>query len=93
MTVPRGTVETISYGIPAFALNGKKVVWFAAFKSHIGFYPGAAAIRAFKKDLSGYKTAIGSVRLPLDEPLPRVLIEKIVRLRVKSVRPAKGGRP
>lgn len=75
--------EAISYGIPTFVRNGKKLVWFAAFKSHIGFYPGAAAIGAFKKELSAYKTAKGSVRFPFDEPLPLDLIGRIVKFRAR----------
>lgn len=74
--------ETISYNIPTFTVNGKKLVWFAAFKSHVGFYPGAAAIKAFKKELSPYKTAKGSVQFPFDEPLPLSLVERIVKARL-----------
>lgn len=69
--------ETIGYNVPAFTLGGKKLVWFAAFKSHIGFYPGAAAIRAFNKDLSQYKTAKGSAQFPFTEPLPLHLVSRI----------------
>jgi uncharacterized protein YdhG (YjbR/CyaY superfamily) len=75
--------ETISYGIPAFTLNGM-LVWFAAFQSHIGFYPGASAIAAFKKELSAYKGAKGSVQFPFDEPLPLALVSRIVKFRVKQ---------
>jgi uncharacterized protein YdhG (YjbR/CyaY superfamily) len=78
--------ETISYGIPTFTLDGTKLVWFAAFKSHIGFYPGAAAVAAFTRELSAYKTAKGSVRFPLAEPLPAGLIAAIVRFRVGQLR-------
>ncbi|HZY97471.1 MAG TPA: DUF1801 domain-containing protein [Candidatus Cybelea sp.] len=78
--------ETISYNVPAFAMNGKKIVWFAAFKSHIGFYPGAAAIAAFKKELAGYKTAKGSVQFPFDEPLPLSLVARIVEFRLSQSR-------
>jgi uncharacterized protein YdhG (YjbR/CyaY superfamily) len=78
--------ETISYNVPAFAMNGKKIVWFAAFKSHIGFYPGAAAIAAFKKELAGYKTAKGSVQFPFDEPLPLGLVARIVEFRLSQSR-------
>jgi uncharacterized protein YdhG (YjbR/CyaY superfamily) len=74
--------ETISYNIPTFTVNGKKLVWFAAFKSHIGFYPGAAAIKTFKKELSPYKTAKGSVQFPFDEPLPLDLVTRIVKSRL-----------
>ena len=75
--------EKISYGIPAFTLNGM-LVWFAAFKNHIGFYPRTSAIAAFKKELSGYKGAKGSVQFPFDKPLPLTLIGRIVKFRVKE---------
>lgn len=75
--------ETISYGIPAFTLNGM-LVWFAAFKNHIGFYPHASAIAAFKRELSGYEGARGSVQFPFDEPLPLALVSRIVKFRVKE---------
>ena len=75
--------EMISYGIPAFTLNGT-LVWFAAFKNHIGFYPRTSAIAAFKKELSGYKGAKGSVQFPFDKPLPISLIERMVKFRVKE---------
>ena len=75
--------EKISYGIPAFTLNGM-LVWFAAFKNHIGFYPRTSAIAAFKKELSPYKGAKGSVQFPFDKPLPLPLISRIVKFRVKE---------
>ena len=73
--------EKISYGIPSFTLNGM-LVWFAAFKNHIGFYPRTSAIAAFKKELSAYKGAKGSVQFPIGQPLPLSLISRIVRFRV-----------
>jgi uncharacterized protein YdhG (YjbR/CyaY superfamily) len=76
--------EAISYDMPAFVVNGKKLVWFAAFKSHIGFYPGAAAIAAFKKELAAYKTAKGSVQFPLSEALPIELVSRIVKFRLNE---------
>jgi uncharacterized protein YdhG (YjbR/CyaY superfamily) len=75
--------ETISYGIPAFTLNGN-LVWFAAYKSHVGFYPGVSAIRAFKKELSNYKRAKGTVQFPHTEPLPLALLGRLVKFRVKQ---------
>lgn len=75
--------EKFSYGIPTFFLNGN-LVHFAAFKSHIGFYPTPGAIVAFKKELAQYKQAKGSVQFPLTEPLPLSLITKIVKYRVKE---------
>ncbi|HKW32635.1 MAG TPA: DUF1801 domain-containing protein [Candidatus Acidoferrum sp.] len=75
--------EKISYGIPAFTLNGM-LVWFAAFKNHIGFYPRTSAIAAFKKELAPYKGAKGSVQFPFDKPLPLPLISRIVKFRAKE---------
>jgi uncharacterized protein YdhG (YjbR/CyaY superfamily) len=75
--------ETISYGIPAFTLSGL-LVWFAAFKGHIGFYPRASAIAAFEKELSAYKGAKGSVQFPFDKPLPLALVSRIVKFRVNQ---------
>ena len=75
--------ETISYKIPAFRLNGM-LVWFAAFRNHIGFYPGAEAMKVFKNELSAYKSAKGSVQFPFDQPLPLALVGRIVKFRVKQ---------
>ena len=75
--------EVISYGMPAFKFNGM-LVWFAAHTKHIGFYPRVTAIQAFKKELSMYKGAKGSVQFPLDKPLPVRLITKIVKFRMKE---------
>jgi uncharacterized protein YdhG (YjbR/CyaY superfamily) len=78
-----GAEEVISYGMPAFKLNGL-LVWFAAYSKHIGFYPRVTAINAFQKELSIYKGAKGSVQFPLDKPMPLKLITKIVKYRVKE---------
>ena len=78
-----GATETISYGIPAFKTT-RMLVWYGAFANHIGFYPGAAGVAKFKKELSGYAFAKGSVRFPNDEPLPLSLVTKIVKFRVRS---------
>ena len=75
--------ETINYQMPTFALHGN-LVHFAAFKNHIGFYPTPSGIEAFKKELSPYKGAKGSVQFPIDQPLPLPLIRKIVEYRVKE---------
>ena len=82
-----GAEEAIKYGIPTFVLN-ENLVHFAAFKNHIGFYPTPSGIDAFKKELSRYKSAKGSVQFPLDEPMPLGLIEKITKFRVKEVQAA-----
>jgi uncharacterized protein YdhG (YjbR/CyaY superfamily) len=75
--------EAISYQMPAFKLNGN-LVYFAAFKNHIGFYPTSSGIEAFKQELSPYKTSKGAVQFPLDKPIPYDLVEKIVLFRVKE---------
>jgi uncharacterized protein YdhG (YjbR/CyaY superfamily) len=75
--------EIISYQMPAFKLNGI-LVWFAAYKNHIGFYPRVSAIVAFKDKLSHYKVSKGTVQFPLNEPIPTDLIKEMVRFRVKE---------
>lgn len=75
--------EAIRYGMPTFRLHGN-LVHFAAFKSHIGFFPAPSAVRAFAKELSKYETSKGTVRFPLDVAIPLAVIQKIVRFRVKE---------
>jgi uncharacterized protein YdhG (YjbR/CyaY superfamily) len=75
--------ETIKYQMPTFTLKGN-LVHFAAFKRHIGFYPVPTGIEAFKKELSVYEGGKGSVKFPLDKPIPYNLISKIVKFRVKE---------
>ena len=75
--------ETINYQLPTFTLKGN-LVHFAAFKKHIGFYPTPSGIEKFKKELSVYQGAKGSVQFPLDKPIPYGLISKIVKFRVKE---------
>ena len=75
--------EVISYRMPAFKLHGI-LVWFAAFKNHIGFYPKTSAIEAFKEELSDYEVSKGTVRFPLDKPIPFDLVKKMVKYRVKE---------
>jgi uncharacterized protein YdhG (YjbR/CyaY superfamily) len=75
--------EKISYQMPTFYLNGN-LVHFAAYKNHIGFYPTPSGIKAFKKELTKYKTSKGAVQFPLDKKLPLSLIKKIVKYRVKE---------
>src|SRR5439155_27280040 len=78
-------VETISYQMPTFKLNGKGLVYFAAFKSHIGFYPIPSGVEACKKELSPYKKGEGSVQFPMDQPMPYDLVKRIVRFRAKQL--------
>lgn len=78
-----GAKEVISYGIPTFKLNGN-LVHFAGFKTHIGFYPTPSPIAHFKKELAKYSTSKGTIRFPLNKPLPMPLITKIVKFRLKQ---------
>lgn len=77
--------EAFKYQIPTFVLNGN-LVHFAAFKNHIGFYPTPSGIEAFKDELSRYEGAKGSVKFPIDQPMPLRLIEKIVTFRLQEAR-------
>ena len=80
--------EKISYGIPAYKLDGA-VVYFAAFKSHVSLYPMTAPVKTkFRKELAGYKGGKGTVQFPLDEPIPYPLIERLVRFKFKTVKNA-----
>jgi uncharacterized protein YdhG (YjbR/CyaY superfamily) len=73
--------EVISYNMPAFKLN-KVLVYYAASKKHIGFYPTPAPIEVFKNDLTNYKTSKGAIQFPLDKTIPISLVKKIVKFRV-----------
>jgi uncharacterized protein YdhG (YjbR/CyaY superfamily) len=75
--------ETISYQIPAFTLNGT-LVYFAAFKKHIGFYPPVSGDASLENAVSKYAGEKGNLRFPLDQPVPYRLISRIVRLRVRQ---------
>lgn len=75
--------EVISYQMPAFKYHGM-LVYFAAFKNHIGFYPTSSGIKAFQNEFSDYKWSKGAVQFPMDEPLPLGLISRIVKFRVKE---------
>jgi uncharacterized protein YdhG (YjbR/CyaY superfamily) len=74
-------IEDIGYGMPAFRQNGR-LLYYAAFKNHIGLYPMATGIEAFKTELTDYKWAKGSIQFPLHKPLPLKLITLIVKFRV-----------
>ncbi|EMO25737.1 PF08818 domain protein [Leptospira interrogans serovar Bataviae str. HAI135] len=69
--------------MPAFALNGN-LVYFAAYKKHIGFYPTSSGIKKFQTELTKYKTTKGAIQFPMDQPLPLKLITKIVKYRIKE---------
>ena len=76
--------ERISYAMPGYYLNKKPLVYFAGYKNHIGFYPGASGIEEFLKEISKYKNSKGAVQFPLKEDLPIDLIKKIVAFRVNE---------
>ena len=78
-----GAEEVISYSMPAYKYHGM-LVYFAAFKNHMGFYPFLSAINTFKKELSKYEGSKGTVRFPIDKPVPLGLVTKMVKFRVKE---------
>ncbi len=79
---PRAT-ESLKWGMPAYSYH-RILVTFAGFNKHIGFYPTPGVIKAFAKELAGYKTGKGSIQFPLDKPLPQTLIRKLTARRVKD---------
>ena len=74
--------EAISYGIPTFTLNGKYLIYFAGWKNHISIYPIPTGTEAFNKQVSKYVEGKGTLKFPIDKPLPMRLITKVVKLRV-----------
>ena len=79
-----GAKEAISYQIPTFKLGGN-LVHFAAFTEHISFFPTSSGVAKFKKELEGYKTSKGTIRFPIEKPIPYDLISKITKFRVEEV--------
>lgn len=78
-------VESIAYGMPAYKINKKPLVYFGGFSKHIGFYATPTGHEHFKNDLSAYKQGKGSVQFPLDQPLPEDLIRRIVLFRAGEI--------
>ena len=74
--------ECISYQIPAFRLDGRVLVWYAAMKNHCSFFPGAYAIKSLSKDLKKFDTSKGTIRFSPDTPLPATLVRKLVKARI-----------
>ena len=87
---PPEAVEGISYGIPMFKHKGV-LVWFAAFAKHCSFFPTAAVIAQFQKELKPFRTSKGTIQFPVDKPLPATLVKKIVKARLAHIENKKRG--
>ncbi|MBN8575391.1 MAG: DUF1801 domain-containing protein [Cytophagales bacterium] len=86
-TTARQAEEKISYGMPAFTLHGKNLLYYAGYKNHVGLY-AIPNVKEFKKDYSKYKTSgKGTIQFPLDKPLPVTLIKRIVKYRIQQLTP------
>ena len=85
--VASGTEECISYGIPAFRLNGRSLVFFAAWANHCSFYPGSSTtLKQFRADLKDFQITKGTIRFSPNNPLPRALVKKLVKARIAENR-------
>ena len=79
--LPPEATEAISYGIPTFKYKGP-LVWFAAFSNHCSLFPGSSAVKAFQNELKDFPTSKGTIRFPVDKPLPAALVKKLVKARI-----------
>jgi len=85
-----GAVEWFRYRMPGFRLDGKALVWYAAWRQHCSLYPiGPAIRRALAADLEGYETSKGTIRFPLSEPPSSALVRRVVKARVAEIRKKK----
>lgn len=77
--------EVMSYGVPAFKVNGRLLTAYAAFKEHVGLYPEPETIKSFEKELKNYTTSKGAIQFRLDTPIPYDLIEKIITYKYNKI--------
>jgi uncharacterized protein YdhG (YjbR/CyaY superfamily) len=83
-----GAEEVISYGMPAFRLNGKVIAGFAAFKNHLAYLPHSGSVfDELRDDLKDYASTEGSLHFPIDKPLPKALVKKLIAVRLKQIQP------
>jgi len=81
-----GAEECISYQMPAFRYNGRVLVYYAAFKKHCSFFPGSIAVAdAFADELASFRVSKGTIHFTPDEPLPKSLVRKIVKAKMKEI--------
>ena len=87
LTTAPGAVEVISYGMPAFKLNGYMLVGFAAFKKHCSLFPwNSHTVEQFTTELKNYTTSKGTIQFTLEKPLPAALVKKIVKARIQDIK-------
>ncbi len=85
----KGAEEGIAYGMPAYKLNGLPLFYFAAMKGHLGIYPTPGPIKILEKELKGFSTSKGCVRVPYDKKTPKTLISKLIKERIREIKTKK----